>query len=263
MVGDEFELETVEEGMDILLYLDNRRKYLVKVKKDEVFHTHKGFIRLNTIIGKPYGAKIKSSMGVDFYVLKPTLKDYLLKLARKTQIIYPKDMGLILLHSNIKPGSRVVEGGTGSGALAGMLAAYVKPDGKVYSYETREEFIKIAEKNLKRMGVLDFVLLKKADLTQGIEEKDVDVVVLDMPTPWLVVSHAYKALKNTGIFASFSPTIEQVIKTVETMKNVGFTDLETVECWVRKYQVEAGRTRPETLTIAHTGYLTFGRKILV
>jgi len=256
-------LEIIEENSDVLLYLDSRRKYLVKAKKGEVLHTHKGFIKLDSLIGKPFGVKVTSSMDVEFIALKPTLKDYLQKMARKTQIIYPKDMGLILLYTNIGPGSRVVEGGTGSGALTGLLASYVKPNGKVYSYETKEEFLKTAEKNLRRIGVLDFVVLKKADLTQGIEESEVDAVVLDMPTPWLVVPHAYNALKNTGVFASFSPTIEQVIRTVEAMRKTGFLEVETFECLVRKYQVETGRTRPETLTVGHTGYLTFGRKFLV
>jgi len=256
-------LEVIVENSDVLLYLDNKRKYLVKARKGEVLHTHKGFIRVDNLIGKPFGVKIKSSMDVEFVALKPTLKDYLQKIARKTQIIYPKDAGLILLYTNIGPGSRVVEGGTGSGALAGLLASYVKPDGKVYSYETREEFLKTAEKNLRRMGISEFIVLKKADLTQGIEEKDVDAVVLDMPTPWLVVPHAYNALKNTGTLASFSPTIEQVIKTVEAMRKNGFLNIETFECLVRRYQVEAGKTRPETLTVSHTGYLTFGRKFLL
>ncbi len=254
--------EIIEDGSDILLYLDKKRKYLVKVRKNEVFHTHKGYIVFNELIGKPFGIKIESSIGIKFTILKPNLKDHLQKIARKTQIMYPKDMGLLLIYSNIGPGSRVVEGGTGSGALTSLLANYVKPDGMVYSYETREEFIRVAEKNLNKLGLIKFVTLKKADLTKGIDEKEVDAVVLDMPTPWLVVSHAYHALKNTGTFTSFSPTIEQVIKTVEAMEKTGFTDIETVECLIRRYQVEAGKTRPETLAIAHTGYLTFGRKAL-
>ena len=255
-------MELINIGAYVLLYLDEKRKFLVKVEKEKVFHTHKGYIRLDELIGKPYGVKVKSSMGISFIALKPTLKDYLLRIARKTQILYPKDMALILVYTNIGPGSKVVEGGTGSGALASLIAFHVKPDGKVYSYEVNKEFLKIAERNLKKLGLADYVILKNLDLTKGIEEVEVDAVILDMPTPWLVVPHAYKALKNTGVFASFSPTIEQVIKTVEAMRKEGFIDIESIECMVREYQVEAGRTRPQTLAITHTGYLTFGRKML-
>lgn len=255
-------MELISNGAYVLLYLDEKRKFLVKVEKEKIFHTHKGYVKLNELIGKPYGVKVKSSMNVDFVALKPTLKDYLLKIARKTQILYPKDMALILVYTNIGPGSRVVEGGTGSGALASLIAFHVKPDGKVYSYEVNKEFLKVAEKNLKKLGLTDYVTLKNMDLTKGIEEVEVDAVILDMPTPWLVVSHAYKALKNTGVFASFSPTIEQVVKTVEAMRREGFIDIETLECMIREYQVEVGRTRPQTLGITHTGYLTFGRKML-
>ena len=104
--------------------------------------------------------------------------------------------------------------------------------------------------------------MKLGDVTEKIDEDDVDAVVLDLATPWLVVDKAWRALKPSGCFASFSPTIEQVVKTVETLKTSGFADIETIECLIRRYQVEAGRTRPETLTIAHTGYLTFARKAL-
>lgn len=250
----------VKNGDDVLLYLDRKRRYLIKAKENELFHTHKGIVQFNDLIGKPFGVKIRSSQGIEFTVFKPTLKDYIVKIARQTQIMYPKDMGLILIYGNICPGSVVVEGGTGSGALASLIATHIKPTGKVYSYEIRDEFIKIAQKNFQRLGVSEFISIKKADLTQRIEESDVDAVVLDIASPWLVVPHAYTALKNTGMLASFSPTIEQVLKTVESMRAVGFMDIETLECIVRRYQVEPGRTRPETLTIGHTGYLTFGRK---
>ena len=255
-------MEVIREGSDVLLYLDGRRSFLVKVRRGESLHTHKGVISYDALLGKPYGFKVKSSLGVDFYALKPTIKDYIIKISRKTQIIYPKDMALILLHANIRPGARVVEGGTGSGALACLLADHVRPNGHVYSYEVRGELLELAKKNIERAGLLDYVTLKEGDLTKRIDERDVDAVVLDLATPWLVVDKAYEALKPSGSFASFSPTIEQGIKTVETLKASGFADIETFECLIRRYQVEAGRTRPETLTIAHTGYLTFARKIL-
>jgi tRNA (adenine57-N1/adenine58-N1)-methyltransferase len=250
------------EGDYILLYLSQRKTYLVKVEAGKSFHTHKGFIRFDDLIGKEYGSKVPSSLGIEFVVLKPLLRDFIMKSVRKTQITYPKDIALIVMFSGIGPGSRVVEAGTGTGALTTALAYYVKPNGKVYSYEIREEFLKTAEKNLRRAVLTDFVELKNKDITAGIDEGDVDSVILDLATPWLVVSHAYNALKPCGTLVSFSPTIDQVVKTVEALTENGFVDLETVECLMRGMQIERGKTRPQTLMTAHTGYITFARKTI-
>jgi len=252
--------ETIQEGKDVLLYLDGRRTYLVRVRAGQNFHTHKGFLRLDDLIGKQFGEKVQTNLGVTFTMLKPSMRDYVLKMLRKTQIIYPKDMALIILYANIGSGSQVVEAGTGSGALASILAYHVKPDGRIYSYEIREEFLEIAKKNLERAGVAEYVELKNKDITQKIDEENVDAVVLDLATPWLVVPHAYKALKGGGNFASFSPTIDQVVKTVEALEEHGFVDIEAIECMVRRLQVKRGQTRPETRMIGHTGYLVFARK---
>jgi len=201
-------------------------------------------------------------MNVEFVALKPYIRDYVFKMSRRTQIIYPKDIALIIFFGNIQCGSRVVEAGTGTGALTTALATYVKPSGRVYSYEIRKEFIETAVKNLEKAGVLDYVELKNNDVTQVIEEKDLDAVVLDLATPWLVVPHAYSTLKGSGIFISFSPTIDQTVKTVEALKENGFVNIETIECLVREMQTERGKTRPETLMTGHTGYITLARKAL-
>jgi len=255
-------LQPIREGEDVLLYLDRKRTYLVRVEKGKSFHTHKGFVQLDDLVGKEYGSRVTSSMGVEFVALRPTLRDYVFKMQRKTQISYPKDIALILMFSGVGPGSRVVEAGTGTGALTSALAFYVKPAGRVYSYEVRREFMDIALKNLKRVGVSEYVDLKNKDITEGVDEKEVDALVLDMATPWLVVPHACSALKGSGALVSFSPTIDQVVKTAEALKENGFIDIETVECLLRGMQVERGKTRPQTLMTGHTGYITFGRKAL-
>jgi len=252
--------QPILEGEDVLLYLDRKRTYLVRVEKGKSFHTHKGFIQLDDLVGKDFGTRITSSMGVEFVALKPTLRDYVFKMQRKTQISYPKDIALILMFSGVGPGSRVVEAGTGTGALTSALAFYVKPAGRIYSYEIRREFMDIALKNLKRAGVSEYVDLKNKDITEGVDEKDLDAVILDMATPWLVVPNAYSALKGSGVLVSFSPTIDQVLKTVEALKEEGFVDIETIECLVRGMQVERDKTRPQTLMTGHTGYITFARK---
>ncbi len=254
--------EIISEGEDILLYLDRKRTYLVRVETEKSFHTHKGYIQLGDLIGKEYGTRIVSSMDIEFVALKPTLRDYIFKTKRRTQISYPKDISLIVMFSGIGPGSRVVEAGTGTGALTTALAHYVKPTGRVYTYEVRPEFRERALKNLERAKVSDCVESKKGDVTEGIDEKDVDAVILDLATPWLVVPHAYTALKGSGVLVSFSPTIDQIVKTVEALTENGFVDVETVETLMRFMQVARGKTRPQTLMTGHTGYLTFARKAI-
>lgn len=255
-------MNRIAEGDNVLLYLDRKRTYLVKVEKEKVFHTHKGFIQLGELMNKEYGSRVKSSTGVEFIALKPLISDHIFKAQRKTQIIYPKDAALIVMFSGIGPGSRIVEAGTGTGALTSVLAFYVRPNGHVYSYEIREEFIRAAVKNLQRAGLSEYVDIKQKDIALGIDEEDLDAVVLDLATPWLIVPHAYDALKGSGSFLSFSPTIDQVVKTVEALKEHGFVGIETVECLMRGMQIQRGRTRPETLMRGHTGYITFARKTL-
>lgn len=255
-------MNKIAEGDNVLLYLDRKRTYLVKVEKEKVFHTHKGFIHLKDLMNKEYGSGVKSSTGVEFIALKPLIGDYIFKALRRTQIIYPKDTALIVMFSGVGPGSRIVEAGTGTGALTSALAFYVRPNGHIYSYEIREEFIETAVKNLQRGGLSEYVDIKQKDITLGIDEENLDAVVLDLATPWLAVSHASDALKGSGSFLSFSPTIDQVVKTVEALKEHHFVGIETVECLMRRMQIERGRTRPETLMTGHTGYITFARKTL-
>ena len=252
----------IREGDNVLLYVNKRRTYMVKVEKGKSMHTHKGFIQLDSLIDAEYGTRVKSNTGVEFVALQPILPDYIFKSQRKTQITYPKDVALIVMFSGIGPGSRVVEAGTGTGALTTALAYYVQPSGHVYSYEVRPEFTETARKNLQRANLLDFVELKNKDITLGIDETEVDAVILDLATPWLVIPHAYSALKGSGTLVSFSPTMDQVVKTVEALAENGFIDVETIECLMRGMQTERGKTRPETLMTAHTGYITSARKAL-
>ncbi len=254
--------EKIAEGDYVLIYLDARRTYMIKMQAGQTFHTHKGYLKLDELIGKEYGEPIKSSLGIYFTTLKPSLTDYIMKSCRNTQIIYPKDAALIVMFSGIGPGSRVVESGTGTGSLTTALAHYVGPTGKVYTYELRPEFQKNAAKNLERSKLIDHVEMKSGDVTLGYEERDVDAVILDLAVPWLVVPHAYTALKPSGVLVSFSPTIDQVVKTTEALRENGFVFIETIECLMRTMQVERGKTRPNTMMTGHTGYITHARKIL-
>jgi len=185
-----------------------------------------------------------------------------MKSGRNTQIVYPKDAALIVMFSGIGPGSRVFESGTGTGALTSALAHYVGSTGKVYTYELRPEFQKNAAKNIQRAKLDGNVEMKSGDVTMGIEERDLDAAILDLAVPWLVVPHAYEALKPSGVLVSFSPTIDQVVRTTEALREYGFVFIETIECLMRTMQVERGKTRPNTMMTGHTGYITHARKII-
>lgn len=250
----------VKLGDYVLLYLDKRRKYLVKVVSGKELHTHKGILKLDEILGKEYGDYVQTHLGVRFRILKPLLLDHIMKFRRGTQIIYPKDAALMVIMAGIGPGSRVIEAGTGTGALTALLAYFVRPDGIVYSYDISKKNLENAKKNLRTVGLDKWVVLKLGDVTKNIDERDVDAIFLDLPSPWLAVENSYKTLRHGGVFVSFSPTINQVEKTVEALKSQNFVDYEAVEVILRRYKVEKGGTRPETFMVGHTGYIVFARK---
>ena len=254
---------TIREGDKILFITQRGKKYLVSVKRGEKFHTSEGYLDLDDVIGKRYGSRVKTNIGSIWIASEPTILDHVLNFPRITQIVYPKDLGYIILMSGVRCGSRVVEGGTGAAVLTTILAYYVAPHGKVYSYDVNEEYLKNAEKRLESLGLRSFVELKHGDLTKRIDEREVDAVILDIPTPWLAVKTSYDALKDSGIFISISPTIEQVIETVETLKENSFADISTVEILLRNMRIKRGMTRPEHLMHAHTVYITTARKSVV
>lgn len=255
-------MEVITEGDTVLFLTEKKKKYMVKVARGKRIHTSEGYVDLTEVIGKRYGSRIKSNTGSSWIILKPTVLDYVLHYPRLTQIIYPKDLGYIVLMSGVRSGSRVVEAGTGSGVLTTILASYVAPEGKVYSYDVEEEYIENARRNLENLGLLEYVELKHGNVENGVKEREVDAFILDVPEPWKAVKSAYEALKDSGVFISISPTIEQVVETVETLRREGFEDVLTVEILLREMRVKKGMTRPVHLMHAHTCYITTARKIL-
>ncbi|KKN64815.1 hypothetical protein LCGC14_0488030 [marine sediment metagenome] len=258
--------DLIKENDLIFLILDHRRRWLIPVKSGGSFHTHKGIIEFNDIIGQNYGTVVFSKpyeqQGYKFFVLKPLPSDYILHMARKTQIIYPEDAGLIILYTGIGPGSTVIEAGCGSGALSCILGNFVRPNGHVYSYDISQKSLKRAKINVEQANLQDFISIQYGDiLTDELSHVNVDSIVLDMPQPWKAITRVKNYLKLSGTLVSFSPTIEQVKKTTESLRRNDFFEVNTYELIKRKIQVKENATRPEIRMIGHTGYLTFGRKI--
>ena len=251
----------ISDGDTVLFYLDSRRHWLLRVEAGKSFHLHRGILNFDTVIGQPYGSLISTSLGTYVAVLPPLPRDRAIKMGRQTNIVYPKDAGLILLLAGIGSGSKVVEAGTGSGALASILGYHVAPTGHVFSYEIREDFAKEAQKNLVKAGLTNFITIKHQDILAGIDETEVNAVVLDMAVPWDVVPLAYDALRGGGVVVSFSPTIEQTQRTVDALYSSHFTEIMTRELIEREILVRPGKTRPATRMIGHTGYVTSARKI--
>jgi len=262
----EMEDDLIKPNDLIYLILDERRKWLVKVEEGREFQTHKGTVKFDDVIGKPFGSVIFSqpyeSQGYKFYVLKPLPSDYVIYMSRKTQIIYPEDAGLILMYTGISPGSMVIEAGCGSGALTCILGNYIRPNGHIFSYDIRKQSLKKAKNNVLKAGLSDFVSIQYGDiLIDDLGHENVDSVVLDMPQPWMAIKKIKQYLKLSGTLVSFSPTIEQVKKTTFALRENEFYEINTYELIKRKYQVKSNATHPEVRMIGHTGYMTFARKI--
>ena len=245
-----------------IIYDNKKRKWLRKVESGKQFHTDRGYLDYDEIIGREFGSIVLSKpYGHKFFIFKPLPSDIVVNMTRASQIIYPEDIGLILVYSGIGPGSIVVEAGTGSGSLTGILGKYIQPNGHIYTYDVRDSAIKQAKKNMKKMGVSEFVTIQKGDLLTEVQHTGVDAVILDLATPWLAMEQVHGFLKNSGVVVSFSPVIEQVIKTHEALKTQHFHDIKTFELLKREIRVKFNATRPNSRMIGHTGYITFGRKL--
>lgn len=219
-----------------------------------------GFFNTGKLIGLEWGSIVKIA-NKDFVALPPNLMDKIECIERKAQIIHPKDSAHIIFELGIKSGDVIVEAGIGSAALTIALAYFVAPNGKVVTYEIREDFAEFGRKNLENAGLAHLCEIRVKDITKGIEERNVDGFVLDIPNPWDAVQVAYNSLKVGGALACYSPTINQVEKTVEAMRACGFGMIKTFETLQREILVKETGTRPSFDMLGHTGYTTVARKI--
>lgn len=241
-----------------LVLLLGPESYLVKAERKKL-NTDKGTIDLSELKNKNYGDRIKSHTGTEFTIVKPNLIDILTKIAKRSpQVVTPKDASLILSYTGISPDSLIVDAGSGSGFLCIFLAYYCSK-GKVVTYEKNPRFIKTVKENIKLAGLKN-VIVKEKDILKGIDEKNVDLITLDMKNAEGVIKNGYKALKPGSWLVVYSPHIEQVKGVIDEIKRFSFTEVNTVENIVREWKSEYNYTRPKTLGILHTGWITFGRK---
>ena len=245
---------------DKVLLLDNKqRRYMITLTEGGEFHSHTGVIAHDQIIGAPEGATFRSSRGSQFIAFRPTLSDFVLKMPRGAQVIYPKDLGPLLLLADIFPGVRVLESGVGSGALS---MAMLRAGADVVGYELREEFAGRATANVRSFLGPSYAERYRVELRNcydGIDETDLDRVVLDLPEPWQVVKHAERALHSGGLLAAYTPTIMQAAHLRETLDGSRFTMSETIEVLHRSWHIEGQSVRPDHRMVAHTGFLTVAR----
>ncbi len=225
------------------------------------FHTHRGILQHDDLIGLPWGSQVFSHLGAPFFLLQPALGDLLLDLKRNTQILYPKDIGFILITMGIGPGQTVIEAGTGSGSMTIALAYAVGLDGRVVSYEQREEMQNLARKNITRTGLASRVDFKLRDVQEGFDETDADAFFLDVANPYDYISQVRAALKPGGFFCGIVPTVNQAETLLRALRRNKFAFLEMCEVYLRYYKPEPDRLRPTDRMVAHTGFLIFGRRI--
>jgi tRNA (adenine57-N1/adenine58-N1)-methyltransferase len=237
------------------------KRFIFKLTNGAQFQTHRGIIEHDAIIGTPWGSSIESHLGSPFVLLQPSLDDILIELKRSTQIMYPKDVGYLLLKMGIGPGKTVIEAGTGSGGLTTALSYMVGQEGSVYSYDLRSDIQRLAEKNLERIGLEKQVIFKLRDISDGFDEKNVDALFLDVPNPYDYLLQSWKALKTGGSFGAILPTTNQVAILLSALRRENFGYVEVCEILIRYYKTVSERLRPVDRMVAHTGYLIFARSI--
>jgi tRNA (adenine57-N1/adenine58-N1)-methyltransferase len=254
-----------QDGEQVLLIDQRGKRHLIFLRKSETFHSDRGWISHDAVIGQPEGTWVRSSMGLRYVALRPTLAEFVLDMPRGAQVIYPKDLAMILFWADVYPGCRVLEAGMGSGALTLALLRAVGPDGRVITYEQREEFARRALANIHmRCGEVTNLTVRLGAVEDGVaDEEPVDRVVLDLPEPWKLTQAMARVLRPGGIFLSYVPTIIQSQQTAETLvRDRHWALVETFETLFRPWNIEGQSVRPFHRMVAHTGFITVARRVV-
>jgi tRNA (adenine57-N1/adenine58-N1)-methyltransferase len=253
------------ESGERVLFIDQRgRHYLVKLLVGGTFHTHSGTLAHDDVLGQREGVRLETSAGMVLTAFRPRFADYVLKMPRGAQVVYPKDLGPIITYADIHPGARVVEAGTGSGALTIALCRAVGAEGKVVSYEVREEHRDRAIQNVEGFfgKIPDHLELRSGDLVTiaGTTER-FDRAVLDLPEPWGPLEALQEVLEPGAVLCAYVPTTIQVHQLVLALPSHGFLHLETFEVMRRGWHVAERSVRPDHRMIGHTGFLSIARRL--
>ena len=246
-------------GEQVIVVDSKGRQYLVVLAEGGEFHTHTGVVPHALLLGQDEGITVRSTTNARYTAMRPTLSNFILRMPRGAQVIYPKDLGPLLLIADIFPGVRVLEAGVGSGALSMTM---VRAGADVVGYEVREDFASRAKENVRTFlgdDALERYRVEVRDIYEGIDERGLDRVVLDLPEPWQVVKHAQVALRPGGILVAYTPSIMQAAHLRETLEESDFELPETVEILLRTWHVEGQAVRPDHRMVAHTGFLTSAR----
>jgi tRNA (adenine57-N1/adenine58-N1)-methyltransferase catalytic subunit len=250
----------LSDGERVLLVDAKGRRYLITLRAGTMFHTHVGIVAHDDLIGAAEGSTVLGSTGRRFVVVRPTLSDVVLKMPRGAQVIYPKDLAAILVQADIAPGMRVLEAGVGSGALS---MALLRAGADVVGYELREDFANRARSNVSAAAGEDATYrVELRDVYEGIDEKGLDRIVLDLPEPWQVLAHATTAMRSGGIICAYLPTINQTAQFRTALEDSPFGMAETLEVLHRTWHIEARSVRPDHRMVGHTGFLTTARVLV-
>ena len=255
----------LQDGEQVLLIDQRGKRHLIFLRKSETFHSDRGWIPHDNVIGQVEGTWIRSSLGLRYLALRPTLGEFVLEMPRGAQVIYPKDLAMILFWADVFPGARVLEAGTGSGALTLALLRAVGTDGRVITYEQRDEFARRALANIHmRLGQVNNLTVRLRPVEDGLpEEEPVDRVLFDLPEPWKLTSLVAAVLRPGGIFMCYVPTIIQSHELSETLhREREWALVETFETLMRPWNIEGQSVRPFHRMVAHTGFITLARRVV-
>jgi tRNA (adenine57-N1/adenine58-N1)-methyltransferase len=257
-------MEAPFEPRERVLLLDAKgRRYLVRLQEGGTFHFHGGAVRHDDLLGEQEGVVVSSGTGASLAAYRPRLADFILKMPRGAQVVYPKDVGAILVFADVFPGARVLEAGTGSGSLTISLARAVGSSGRVVSYELRPDHHEQAVANVQTYFGADPAQLdlREGDVLDAATEADrYSHLVLDLPQPWDCIELACRVLEPGGVFCAYLPTTVQVQQLGLGLEEAGFRDLETFETLMRTWHVAERSVRPDHRMVAHTGFVTVGRR---
>jgi tRNA (adenine57-N1/adenine58-N1)-methyltransferase len=258
-------VDLFQDGEQVILIDGGGRRHLFMLRNGQTFHSDRGWITHDAIIGHPDGSWVRTSKGTRYLALRPTLAEYVLDMPRGAQVIYPKDLAMVIFWADVFPGARVLEAGMGSGALTLALLRAVGPEGRVISYEQRDDFARRALANIHlRLGEVTTLTVRLRPVEEGLgEEEPVDRAVFDLPEPWRLVEPAARVLRSGGIFLSYVPTIIQSHQLSEALRrHPGYALVETFETLFRPWNIEGLSVRPFHRMVAHTGFITVARRVL-